>query len=239
MIYLSFLVKRTDSTADAAAGKMDIDRGGIQGSMSKQGLNGKQVRAILIKVCAKGMPERVAGETVRPSEFGFFGGDKLVGRIGSHGTGGIVTVGEKEPGRPAVFKPVTRQDIKGVFGEDGKAGRAVFGGTDMYVHGRAADVLITQAADFTDPEPRGIHEGNNGLMFKIGKRINKKEHFLLRRDIGKVFIKPAHGKLGVIPGPVEDIEGKETQLGNGAVDGPVREVSGMLQPADEATQIIP
>ncbi len=179
MFIFSFLVKRTDSAADAAAGKMDIDRRGIQGFMSKQGLNGKQVCAILIKVCAKSMPERVAGETVRPPELSFFGGDKLVGRIGSHGTGRIVTVGEKEPGRPAVFKPVTRQDIKGVFCEDGKTGQAVFGGTDMYAHGRPADVPIMQPADFTDPEPRRIHEGNDGLMFQIGKRINKKEHFLL------------------------------------------------------------
>ena len=115
MFIFSFLVKRTDSAADAAAGKMDIDRRGIQGFMSKQGLNGKQVCAILIKVCAKSMPERVAGETVRPPELSFFGGDKLVGRIGSHGTGRIVTVGEKEPGRPAIFKPVTCQDIKSVF----------------------------------------------------------------------------------------------------------------------------
>lgn len=73
MLFFSFLVKRTDSTADVAAGKMDIDRGGIQGFMSKQGLNGKQVCAILIKVCAKGMPERVTGEMVRPPELNSVG----------------------------------------------------------------------------------------------------------------------------------------------------------------------
>lgn len=115
MVFFSPLVKRTDGAADAAAGKMDIDRGGIQGFMSKQGLNGKQVCAILIKVCTKSMPERMTGETVLPPEFSFFGRDKLIDRTGSHGTGRVVTVGEKEPGGSAIFKPVTRQNIKGVF----------------------------------------------------------------------------------------------------------------------------
>ncbi len=54
-------------------------------------------------------------ENLDDPELSLLGGDKLTGRIGSHGTGRIVTVGEKEHGGPAIFKPVAGQDIKGVF----------------------------------------------------------------------------------------------------------------------------
>lgn len=62
--------------------------------MSEQCFNGKQVSSIFIKVCAKGMAERMAGEPVVPAKFRFFGGDKLIYRIRSHRAGGVVPVGE-------------------------------------------------------------------------------------------------------------------------------------------------
>lgn len=36
--------------------------------MPHKGLNGKQVRAILVKVCAKSMAERMAGDALRPAQ---------------------------------------------------------------------------------------------------------------------------------------------------------------------------
>ena len=39
--------------------------------MSKQSFDGEQVRTVFIKVCAKGVPERMAGETFFPAKTAF------------------------------------------------------------------------------------------------------------------------------------------------------------------------
>ena len=36
--------------------------------MSHKGLDGKQVRAVLVKMCAESMAERMAGDTLRPAQ---------------------------------------------------------------------------------------------------------------------------------------------------------------------------
>ena len=46
--------------------------------MPEQGFNSEQVRAIFIKVCAKCMPERMAGQAMGEAKFRFFGKNKLV-----------------------------------------------------------------------------------------------------------------------------------------------------------------
>ena len=57
-----------------------------------------------------------------------------------------------------------------------------------------------------------------------------------RKEIG---IKLTHGKLGIIPWFVQDIHGKETQLGDCAVDCTVRKASGFLKPPDVIAEFIP
>ena len=47
--------------------KMDIDQGRLQGLVSHEIFDGKQVGPVFIKVSSKGMPERMAGEPVFPA----------------------------------------------------------------------------------------------------------------------------------------------------------------------------
>ena len=61
-------VKRTDGTADGPAGKVDINRGGMQGSMPHKCFYGEQVCSIFVQVCAKSVAEGMAGKPARPTE---------------------------------------------------------------------------------------------------------------------------------------------------------------------------
>ena len=53
---------------------MDIDQGRLQGLVSHEIFDGKQVGPVFIKVSSKGMPERMAGEPVFPAEKFFMDG---------------------------------------------------------------------------------------------------------------------------------------------------------------------
>ena len=47
---------------------MDTKNRGIQGFMSHKSFYGKQIRTVFIKMCAKSMAERMAGQSFGPSE---------------------------------------------------------------------------------------------------------------------------------------------------------------------------
>lgn len=47
---------------------------------------------------------------------------------------------------------------------------------------------------------------------QIRHGINKDGNLLFGRDKGKIFVKSAHRKLGIIPRLVKDIQGKKAQL---------------------------
>ena len=51
--------------------------------------------------------------------------------------------------------------------------------TDMDAHGGAADVLISERADFTNAKPGGIHERKDCFVLGVGKRMNKSPGFFL------------------------------------------------------------
>lgn len=88
---------------------MDINRGGTQGFMPEKSFNGEQVCAVLIKVCAKGMTECVAGKAFRPAKPAFMGMD-VAGKIKSiNRSGRIMLLWEKPAGGAAIGKPVLCQ----------------------------------------------------------------------------------------------------------------------------------
>ena len=60
MARTSHPVKRADGTASAIFRQMDIDDGGMDGLMAKEGLDGEQVGAVLVKMGAESMPQGVA-----------------------------------------------------------------------------------------------------------------------------------------------------------------------------------
>ena len=55
-------VEWADGGGGAVPGEVDIERGGIQGFMAKEGLDGEEVGAVFVQVGAEGMPERMAGK---------------------------------------------------------------------------------------------------------------------------------------------------------------------------------
>ena len=52
--------------------------------MAKECLNCKQIGTIFIKVSAKGMAERMAGQMMCKAKFNLFGRNKLVDRVRNH-----------------------------------------------------------------------------------------------------------------------------------------------------------
>ena len=134
----------------------------------------------------------MAGKAVLPAEFSFFGGNKLIYGIRGHGASGVVLVGEQKSPWPAGMEPVLCQDIQGIPGKDGIPVRTGFGMTDMYAHGRTADILIAERADLTNPEPGRIQERQDRLVLKIGKRLDKKPDLFLctqDKDRLKIYMK--------------------------------------------------
>ena len=109
---------------------------------------------------------------------------------------------------------------------------------DMDPHVFALDILISEMAYFTHPEPGGIHEGDHGFDFDIRDRVNKRPGFLLGRDIGEISVKLSHRDLSGIPGLVKDIHGEESDLGNGMIDRAVRETTRFFKIIDKSPDII-
>ena len=101
------------------------------------------------------------------------------------------------------------------------------------------NVFVAQAADFTDAETGRIQECDHGLLLQIRDRRNEDPGFLHGRDIGEVFVKPARRELGIVPGRMKDVQGKEAELRDRAVDGPVGKTPGFLEPADKIPQFCP
>lgn len=207
--------------------------------MPEECFNGEQVGAVFIKVSAKCVPKRMAGETVLPAKFGFFGGNKLVYRIRGHGLLGVIPVREEEPHRLAGMEPVLCQDIQGIPGKDGITVETCLGMTDMYAHGGPADILVAEGAGFANPESGRIQERENRLVLEVGKRLDKIPDLILCRHKGKVGIKSAHRKLCGIPRFMQNVNGEETELGNAVVHSAVRKAFLSLEPPDKITQFIP
>jgi len=110
---------------------------------------------------------------------------------------------------------------------------------DEDAHPGTADVLIAQAADLAYAQSGRIQERDHGLLFQVRHGGDESPGLLLRRDIRKKIIKPAHGKLCVVPGLMEDVKGEEAQLGDDAVDSTVCQRTLPLEPADKILHLLP
>ena len=132
-----------------------------------------------------------------------------------------------------------REQIEGHLGKDGIAGRAALGMKDMDPHVFPVNVFIAEMAEFPNAETGGIHDGDHGLLLQIGNGGNEAEGIFLRRDVGQIFIELTQGKLGIVPRQVKDIQGKETQLGDTSIDGPVGQIPFPLEPPNKIPKFRP
>lgn len=81
--------------------------------MPHEGLDGEQVRAVLVEVGAESVPEGMAGDALRPAQAAFVCMD-VPGK--EEGVDGLVPAGlfrEKVSHGTAAFEPVLCQDVKG------------------------------------------------------------------------------------------------------------------------------
>ena len=70
--------------------------------------------------------------------------------------------------------------------------------------------------DFANPKTRRKHKAEKRFKFQIRNRRKENLHFFPGRDKGEIGIKLPHRKLSRIPGFMENIYGKEAQLGDTA-----------------------
>lgn len=92
---------------------------------------------------------------------------------------------------------------------------------DMDTHIFTFDVFVTETADFTDTQAGRIHECDHSLLLEARYGGDTMQCILFRRDKREMRIELAHRKLKGIPRIVKVINGEETQLGDGDIDGVV------------------
>ena len=129
---------------------MNINRGGIQRFMPKQGFDSEQVGTVFIKVGTKRMTERMAGKPFFPSKPTFMLMDMSGKKKGIDRPVGICLFWKEPTGRPVVLKPVLSEDIQSSLGENSIAVFSCFGMADMNPEIPAFDIFILKVADFTN-----------------------------------------------------------------------------------------
>ena len=235
----SHAVEWADSGDGAIPGEVDIDGGGIERLMSKEGLDGEEVSAVFIEVCAEGMSQGVAGQAVWPAEAFLMGKEGLVYGIGDDMLVRVTLFREKPSHRLSISLPIIGEDKEREGGKDSEAVGPVLPMGDVDAHVRAGDIVIAEGADLADAETGGVHEGKKRLMLEVRAGMDKKGNLLLGRDEGEEFIKPAHRELGRVPGLMQDVHGKKAELRNDTVDGAVGKGAGSLEQADIIAQLVP
>lgn len=218
---------------------MDIDQGRVEGLMSHKVLDRQKIRAVFIQMGSESMSEGMAGKPVFPAK-GILMGPHVPADIKSiNWTCGVCLFWEKPFFRAAGMEPVLRENIQGFPGKDGISVRAVLGVGNVDSHMFPFNIAVPQAADLTDPESGGIHEGDHSFWFQIRQCGDKNLCLFPGRDKGEIRIELPHRKLGRIPGLVQHIHGEETELRNAVIDRAIRKRALFLQPADKIPEFTP
>ena len=106
-------IEGADGSENAVPGKVHIERGRIQGLMTKERLDGEQIRAIFVEVCAERMAKRVASEPPWPSEAILMSMDVPGEEKGINGFILAVLFWEEVSHGFSIGKPVLRKNVKG------------------------------------------------------------------------------------------------------------------------------
>lgn len=136
--------------------EMDIDGSGSNCFVAHEFFNREKVDAIFIEMGAEGMPERMAGKTLRPAETGFMSGDVSEKEVGIDRFIRTTLFVEEIIHRSAAFKPVLRKDIEGSSRENGVTVRTVFGMLDVNAHALTFYILVLQKTAFAAAKTGGI-----------------------------------------------------------------------------------
>ena len=102
-----------------------------------------------------------------------------------------------------------------------------------------ADIFVMQSPRLSRAKSGGIHQGDDRSELQIRDRRQEFKDHVTGRDKREIGIKLPEGKLGRIPVLMENVDMKEAELGDGGIDGTVRKISGIFQPFDKGTHLIP
>ena len=174
---------------------MDVNGGRFKGLVAQEGLDGEQVRAIFVKMGAESMAEGMTSEPLRPSKAAFMGMDMSGEEKGINGSVDAGLFREKPALGASISKPVLCEESQGGLREDGKAVLSCFGLPDVDAHVFPVYILITEMADFTDTQARGIQKSGHGLLLEVRHGRDKTPDIILRRDKGEIGIKLAEREL--------------------------------------------
>ena len=145
----------------------------------------KDVHAVLIAVGRIGMPERVGRQTVLPAEVFFVFRDEIADELGIDRPADIRLLCEQPvPCLKMRLKgmPVAAQELVGIFCKDDKTIPAVLARRNIYLPLPMVDIGTFQAADFMDPQPGRIHQGDHGFFLDIFDGRDKFLHGLTVRN---------------------------------------------------------
>lgn len=93
--------------------------------------------------------------------------------------------------------------------------------------------------DFPNAQTGGEHQAEQGFKFGICNSRKEDLHFLPGGNKGQIGVEFSEWELVRIPWLAQDIKGKKAQLGNTVVDGTVRKMSFLLDPADKIPEFSP
>ena len=100
-------VKGTDGMAQVMLREVDIERRGVQGLMSQEGLDRQKIRTAFIKMGTEGMAKGMAGEPFGPAKTFFMGMDMPGEKEGINGKVFAALLWEKKTSGLAAGIPVT------------------------------------------------------------------------------------------------------------------------------------
>ena len=207
--------------------------------MAKEILEGQKVAGSFVKMSAEGMAECMGGKPVLPAELLLGELDVVPDESRTHRCSGILSGTEQILHWSAIDPPVVRQRIQSEGIQHSQAGRAVLGLADMDVHLCAADVLIAKMADLADPKTGTVHQDDHDLCLQVIDRVDDCGDLISGRDERQILIESPAGKLGGIPGLMQDVDREETQMCNDGVDRAIRKTALLLDPGDEIPHILP
>lgn len=91
------------------------------------------------------------------------------------------------------------------------------------------DITAMKTAQFADPQPGRVEQGDLRFMLDIVYGVNKEMDFVYGRHLGKELVIAEIRDLITVPIPVKDIEEKIPQLCDMDVDRPVVEFPNILK----------
>ena len=166
-------IERTGIFSEGSIRERDVDRSRIDRFVTEQMLESQKIMRIFIKVCCKGMPKGVTGETVRPVQIILSEPHMKFYVLRIIGSVGVPSLWEEKITWPAAFVPISFELFERQRGQQGIAIRAVFAMSYVYAHVGTVDVFTFDAADFTDSEAGTVHKDHHCSDLRVFDRADE------------------------------------------------------------------